>query len=62
MRFLEVLFVVFNVLVVGRILFAKNKTQRNLLIGFGLSTILMLMHGIIEGMRWPMIPAYVMNL
>lgn len=62
MRFLEVLFVVFNILMVSWIIFAKNKTQRNLLIGLSVSAILLLMHGIIEGMRWPMIPAYVMTV
>ncbi|MFC3746657.1 acetylhydrolase [Paenibacillus sp. GCM10012306] len=61
MRFFEILLVVFNILLIGWILFAKNKTQRGLLILFGISVIIMLMHGIIEGMRWPMIPAYVLT-
>lgn len=62
MRLLEVLLVVFNILMLGWIIFAQNKTQRHLFIGFGVSAILMLMHGIIEGMRWPLIPAYMMTV
>ncbi|MFE4711589.1 alpha/beta hydrolase family protein [Paenibacillus sp. NPDC056722] len=61
MRFFEVLIVVFNILLIGWILLFKNKSQRGLLIGFGVSAIIMLVHGVIEGMRWPMIPAYVMT-
>ncbi|MFF2015760.1 alpha/beta hydrolase family protein [Paenibacillus sp. NPDC058177] len=61
MRVFEILLVVFNILLLGWILFAKNKTQRGLFIGFAISAIIMLMQGIIEGMRWPMIPAYVLT-
>ncbi|RAV11719.1 alpha/beta hydrolase family protein [Paenibacillus contaminans] len=61
MRSFEMLFIVINILLVGWILFAKNKSQRGLLIGFGVSAIIMLMHGVIEGMRWQMIPAYAMT-
>ncbi|MFF2480409.1 acetylhydrolase [Paenibacillus sp. NPDC058071] len=62
MRSLEMLLMIFNILMAGWILFAKNKQQqRSLLFGFGISAIIMLLHGIIEGMRWPMIPAYVMS-
>ncbi|MCG7408300.1 acetylhydrolase [Paenibacillus sp. ACRRX] len=61
MRSFEVLVVVVNILLMGWILFAKNKSQRGLLIGFGLSAIVLLMHGGVEGMRWQMMPAYAMT-
>jgi len=61
MRSLEMLFIVFNILIIGWILFAKNKPQRFLLIGFGVSAIILLLHGVIEGMRWPLIPAYLVS-
>ncbi|MFF2015762.1 alpha/beta hydrolase family protein [Paenibacillus sp. NPDC058177] len=62
MRFFEIVLLVFNILLMGWILFFKNKTQRSFLIGSGISVILMLLHGIIEGMRWAMIPAYVLSV
>ncbi|GGG64817.1 alpha/beta hydrolase family protein [Paenibacillus radicis (ex Gao et al. 2016)] len=61
MRSLEILFIVINILLTGWLIFAKNKPQRFLLIGFGVSAIFMLIHGVIEGMRLPMIPAYVLT-
>ncbi|WP_409346234.1 alpha/beta hydrolase family protein [Paenibacillus sp. MBLB4367] len=61
MRSFEMLFVIFNILMIGWILFAKNKSRRGLLINFSVSAVIMLMHGVIEGMRWQMIPAYAMT-
>jgi predicted dienelactone hydrolase len=61
MRLFEIVLVVFNNLLMGWIVFAKNKTQRSLLLGFGISAIIMLIHVVIEGTRWPMIPAYVLT-
>lgn len=61
MRSFEMLLIIFNVLLIGWIIFAKNKSQRGLLITFGISAIIMLTHGIIEGIRWQMIPAYVLT-
>ncbi|WP_240644535.1 acetylhydrolase [Paenibacillus paeoniae] len=55
------LLLVFNIVMLGWILFAKNKRRRSLLIGFGVSSIMMLLHGVIDGMRWPMIPAYIIT-
>lgn len=43
-------------------MFAKSKPLRGLLICFGVSTILMLLQWRIEGIRWQMIPAYVMTV
>jgi len=62
MRLLEMLLIVFNILMVGWILFAKHKPQRLLFKGSGISVILLLLHGIINGMRWPLIPAYLLTI
>jgi predicted dienelactone hydrolase len=61
MRFFEILLVVLNIVMIGWILFAKNKPQRRLLIGFSVSAIIMLVHVVSEGMRWQMISAYAMT-
>lgn len=62
MRPLEMLLIIFNILLLGWLIFARNKSRRGLLIGFGMSAILVLLHGLIEDMRWQMIPAYVITL
>ena len=62
MRFIEMLLIVFNIFLLGWLIFAKNKSQRQLLIGFGISAIITLVHGVIEGVRWQMIPAYTMTV
>ncbi|WBX81557.1 acetylhydrolase [Virgibacillus salarius] len=62
MRFFEIVVIVFNLLLIGWILVAKKKPVPWLLIGFGVSAILILIHGVIEGWRWQMIPAYVMTV
>lgn len=61
MRLFEVLLIVVNILLTGWMIFARKKTQRNLLTLFGISAILMLIHGLAEGMRLPMIPAYALT-
>ncbi|MFW5435773.1 hypothetical protein [Paenibacillus apiarius] len=62
MRTFEMLVIIVNVLLLGWLMFSRNKSLRGLLIGFTISTVLMLTHGWIEGMRWPMIPVYLMTL
>ncbi|MFI2128689.1 alpha/beta hydrolase family protein [Lysinibacillus fusiformis] len=62
MRFFEMIFIVFNILLIVWIIFAKSKPLRGLLICFGVSTLLMLLQWCIEGIRWQMIPAYVMTV
>ncbi|MCE5172718.1 acetylhydrolase [Paenibacillus profundus] len=62
MRSFEMLSTIFNILLLGWFIFARNKSQRGLLVGFGISAIVVLIHGLIEGMRWQMIPVYVMTL
>lgn len=62
MRSIEMASTILNVLLLGWILFARNKTQRGLLIGFGASAIVVMAHAFIEGMRWQMIPVYALTL
>ncbi|MDK8181317.1 acetylhydrolase [Paenibacillus sp. UMB4589-SE434] len=62
MRSFEMLTAIFNVLMLGWVIFAPNKSQRGLLVGFGASAVLVLIHGFSEGMRWHMIPIYVMTI
>ena len=62
MRSIEMVSTILNVLLLGWIIFVRNKTQRGLLIGFGASAILVLAHAIVEGMRWQMIPVYALTL
>ncbi|GIO96925.1 carboxylic ester hydrolase [Paenibacillus lautus] len=61
MRTLEMWFVIFNLIMLGWLIFARNKPQRHLIFGFGISAVLLLAHILIEGMRWQMIPAYAMT-
>ncbi|MGG0814353.1 acetylhydrolase [Paenibacillus alvei] len=61
MRSLELLSVVMNILLLGWLIFARNKTNRMLFIGFDISALLVLIHGFVEGMRWQMIPVYVIT-
>jgi len=61
MRSLEMVFIVFNILMLIWVLFAKRKPQSLLLIMTVISVVLLLLHSIIEGMRWPLIPAYLIT-
>ncbi|WP_241774640.1 MULTISPECIES: dienelactone hydrolase family protein [Lysinibacillus] len=56
------LLIAFNIFLLVWFMFAKNKSQRQLLIGFGISAIFTLLHVVIEGVRWQMIPAYTMTV
>lgn len=62
MRSIEMLYIIFNVLLLGWFIFDRNKSQRGLLIGGGISILLILVHGIIDGMRWQMIPTYLLTI
>ncbi|MFU1795196.1 hypothetical protein ACM1RC_15115 [Paenibacillus azoreducens] len=62
MRSFELLSTIFNILLLGWVILARNKPQRGLLIGSGVSIILELVHGLAEVMRWKMIPIYAMTL
>lgn len=62
MRLLEITLVLFNVLLLGWLTLGRPKTQRGWLIGGGISTALLLIHAFVEGLRWPMIPVYLITL
>ncbi|WP_369435954.1 alpha/beta hydrolase family protein [Lysinibacillus fusiformis] len=56
------LLIIVNIFLLVWFIFAKNKSQRQLLIGFGISAIITSLHGVIEGVRWQMIPAYTVTV
>lgn len=62
MRSIELFYVIFNIVLLGWLVFGRNKSQRGILIAGGMSMLFLLVHGIIEGMRWQMIPTYLMTL
>ncbi|MDK8181334.1 dienelactone hydrolase family protein [Paenibacillus sp. UMB4589-SE434] len=62
MRSFEMLSAIFNVLLLVWLMFAPNKSQKGLVAGFGISTLLLVIHAFVEGMRWPMIPIYVITV
>ncbi|OMF51311.1 alpha/beta hydrolase family protein [Paenibacillus peoriae] len=62
MRFLEMCYIIMNIFMLGWFLFAPKKSPRRLWAGVGLLILFLLAHGLIEGLRWPMIPAYLMTL
>ncbi|WP_256719528.1 hypothetical protein [Paenibacillus odorifer] len=62
MRLLEITLVLFNVLLLGWLTLGRPKSQRRWLIGGGISAALLLIHAFVEGLRWPMIPVYLITL
>lgn len=62
MRLFEILFIIVNIFMFSWILFAKRKPVPRLVIGFGVSAIFMLLHAIMEGLRWQMLPTYVITV
>jgi len=62
MRSFEMLSAIFNILLLGWLIFARNKPRWGLLAGAGISILFVLLHGLIEGMRWQMTPVYLMSL
>ncbi|WFR60997.1 hypothetical protein P9222_21055 [Paenibacillus amylolyticus] len=58
MRNLETIVILWNIAVLGWILIGKGKKERGLIISLGISVIVILLQGILEGMRWQLIPAY----
>lgn len=62
MRTFEMLSAILNILLLGWLIFARNRTQRGLILSAGISTLFVLLHGLIEGMRWQMIPVYLITL
>ncbi|HBS47004.1 MAG TPA: acetylhydrolase, partial [Paenibacillus sp.] len=62
MRWIEIMLVLFNVLMLGGLMLGRPKSQRGWLIGGGISAVLLLVHAFVEGLRWPMIPMYLVTL
>ncbi len=56
------LLIAFNIFLLVWFIFSKNKSQRQLLTGFGVSTIITLLHMVFEDVRWQMIPTYMMTV
>jgi predicted dienelactone hydrolase len=62
MRWIEIMLVLFNVLMLGGLMLGRPKSQRGWLIGGAISAVLLLVHAFVEGLRWPMIPMYLVTL
>ncbi|WP_152395997.1 alpha/beta hydrolase [Paenibacillus guangzhouensis] len=62
MRSFEMLSTMLNILLLGWLIFARNKSRRGLMVGAGISMLFVLLHGLIEGMRWQMTPVYLISL
>ncbi|HEY4431458.1 MAG TPA: acetylhydrolase, partial [Paenibacillus sp.] len=62
MRWIEIMLVLFNVLILSGLILGRPKSQRGWLIGGGISAALLLVHAFVEGLRWPMIPMYLVTL
>ncbi|GAA0391420.1 carboxylic ester hydrolase [Paenibacillus motobuensis] len=62
MRLIEIVLVLFNVLLMGRLTLGRPKSQHEWQIGGGISAVLLLVHAFVEGLRWPMIPVYLITL
>ncbi|MFB8374575.1 alpha/beta hydrolase family protein [Paenibacillus taichungensis] len=58
MRNLEAIVILWNIAVMGWILVGQEKRERGLIISLGISVIVTLLQGILEGMRWQLFPAY----
>ncbi|MCU6712136.1 acetylhydrolase [Paenibacillus sp. J5C_2022] len=58
MRTFEMVTGIINVLMLGWFILPVRRSQRALLIGLAVSAIAVVTHGLIEGMRWQMIPIY----
>ncbi|MGG4143916.1 hypothetical protein ABEW34_12350 [Paenibacillus algorifonticola] len=62
MRTIEWIYVIFNVVMIMGLLSARNKTRRMLWGGFAGSAFLFLLHSFTEGLRWPLIPGYLITM
>lgn len=50
MRFIELFYIIFNIVLLGWLVFGRSKSRQGGLIGCGMSILFLLVHGIIEGM------------
>lgn len=62
MRIVEWIYLIFNVVMLVWLIGARNKPLRMLWGGFAVSAALLLVHGLVEGLRWPLIPGYLLTL
>ncbi|ANY67530.1 acetylhydrolase [Paenibacillus sp. BIHB 4019] len=62
MRTIEWIYVIFNAVMVMGMLSARSKSRGMLWGGFAGSAFLFLLHGFTEGLRWPLIPGYLLTL
>ncbi len=62
MRLIELGLVLFNVLLMEWLVLGRPKTQRSWLTGGGICATFLLIHALVEGLRWPMIPVYLITL
>ncbi|SMG57491.1 alpha/beta hydrolase family protein [Paenibacillus aquistagni] len=62
MRWIEFGLVLFHVWLMGWLTLGRPKSQRGWLIGGGIGAVLLVVHAFVEGMRWPMIPVYLITL
>ncbi|MGF9697210.1 alpha/beta hydrolase family protein [Paenibacillus sp. MABNR03] len=62
MRTVEWIYLIFNVVMLVWLIGGRNKPQKRVWGGLVISGVLLLIHGWVEGMRWPMIPAYLLTL
>ncbi|KQY93563.1 acetylhydrolase [Paenibacillus sp. Root52] len=61
MRWLEWIYIIFNVVMLVGLVVNPRKCRPMIWGGFAISVVLLLLHGWMEGLRWPMIPGYVMT-
>ncbi|WP_433922574.1 alpha/beta hydrolase family protein [Paenibacillus taichungensis] len=62
MRTLEWIYLIFNVVMLVWLIGGRNQPRKMVWGGWVISVVLLLVHGVIEGLRWPMIPAYLLTL
>lgn len=62
MRSMEMLSAFINIVLLGWLILARTKSRRAMLIGLAISAIAVLFHGIMEGMRWQMVPIYLITI
>ncbi|MCU6708857.1 acetylhydrolase [Paenibacillus sp. J5C_2022] len=62
MRWIEIGLVLFHVWLIGWLTLVRPKSQRGWLIGGGIGAVLLVVHAFVEGLRWPMIPVYLITL
>lgn len=62
MRTIEWIYLIFNVMMLVWLIGGRNKPRKWVWGGLVISAALLVIHSLVEGMRWPMIPAYLLTL